>query len=304
MTKVWIRIGASLVLLGAASTAAAKPLVLEPTSAWTVDYGEEKCSLLRDFGPLDKGLGLRIDSYGSPSSFQVSVIGDRVPRPQLKIPVTQIGFAFSADKELRKDVPALTGTIGDYRFVQFGMAFRPVDAAEAERVPVRKLDDSTLAERAVPRLPDPEFEASVNSLLFELRRGQELQLNTGPMAPALKALRTCVEDLQKSWGLDPAEQKSVTRLAFPAAEAVKEVMDDFPRDMAFRGINGFVPLRVIVEPSGAGTECVVQLADAPEEFRKTACANIGTQFNPALGADGQPVRSVYQTSVVYLVRPF
>ena len=42
----------------------------------------------------------------------------------------------------------------------------------------------------------------------------------------------------------------------------------------------------------------------PEEFREAACANIGTKFMPALDRNGQPVRSFYHTSVIYLVRPF
>src|SRR5690606_15048742 len=152
----WIRIVAALLLVSAPATVAAKTQVLEPTSAWTVDYGDEKCSLLRDFGPLDDGVGLRIDSYGSPAAFQISLIGDKVPRPQLKLPVMPIEFGFPGDKELRKDVRALTGTIGEYRFVQFGMAFLPVTQDEPEPVSMRKLDERVMAERAVPRLPDPD----------------------------------------------------------------------------------------------------------------------------------------------------
>ena len=46
----------------------ANPIELDATSDWTVDYGEERCSLSRDFGELDQGLGLRIDSYGRQDS--------------------------------------------------------------------------------------------------------------------------------------------------------------------------------------------------------------------------------------------
>jgi hypothetical protein len=286
-----------------ASDAAARERVLEPTSDWTLDYGDEKCSLLRDFGPLDDGLGLRIESYGSLSTFQVSVVGDLVPRPRLKLPVAPIKFALPSDSEQRQ-IPALTGTIRSHRFVQFGFAFLPADQ-EPER-PVRpgQLDQASVAEAAAVRMPDPQFESTVNWLQFELRAGQEVRLNTGPMATALEALRTCVDDLRKSWGLDPTVQRNITRFPYPDPEAVKDVMADFPRDLAARGTNGFVPLRVMVDATGVATACVVQLPAAPEPFREAACANLGAKFEPALGESGEPVKSFYQTSVIYLVRPF
>ena len=304
MTKALTVLCTALLVLGSSTTAAARTRVLEPTSSWTVDYGDEKCSLLRDFGSLKDGLGLRIDSYGSLSTFQLSAIGDRVPRPQLKLPVTRVGFALSSDGELRRDVQALTGTIGDHRFVQFGLSFLPPESMPPPPVSARDLDQQVLAQGALVQVPDTQFEARVNSLVLELRRGEQLELKTGPMAPALNALRTCVDDLRKSWGLDPAQQRAITRQPYPPLEAVKAVQEDFPRELGFRGINGFVPLRVMVDPTGVVTNCVVQLPDAPEPFRTAACANLGSKFEPALGDGGQPVDSFYQTSVIYLVSAF
>jgi hypothetical protein len=304
--RIGILLCAAVAMAGFATGAAARTQVLEPTSDWTVDYGDEKCSLLRDFGPIeDDGLGLRIDSYGSLSSFQMSVVGDLVPRPTLKLPVMQIGFALPNDPEPR-EIRALTGTIGEHRFVQFGVAFLPPEPEPKppQFVAARDVNEQAVAETATSRAPDPQFETTVNSLLLELRRGQEIRLNTGSMAPALRALRTCVDDLRKSWGLDPDQQRAIARFPYPDPESVKEVMGDFPRDLAVRGTNGFVPLRVMVDATGAARECVVQLTAAPEAFREAACANLGTRFEPALDRGGQPVGSFYQTSVIYLVRPF
>jgi hypothetical protein len=300
--RIGIPLGLALVAIGFATPATARQTVLQPTSDWTLDYGEEKCSLLRDFGPLDEGLGLRIDSYGSLTNFQVSVIGDKVPRPELRIPVRPIAYALSPDAELRRDVRGLQGQIGDHRFVQFEVSFRPAEARpDATQGPPNA---AQLAEWAIPKAPDLQFERMIDSLDVEIRRGDRIKLDTGPMAPALNALRACVDDLRKSWGLDPVQQRAVVRHAFPQPQAVREVMNDFPRDMVFRGINGFVPLRVMVDATGTATQCVVQLPDAPEPFRAAACANLGERFEPALGEGGQPVSSFYQTAVVYLVRAF
>lgn len=299
-----ILLGAALATAVSATPAAAETQVLDPSSSWTVDYGDEKCSLLRDFGRLDEdGLGLRIDSYGSLSSFRITLVGERIPRPRLKLPVTQIRFALAADAELR-EMQALTGTVGEYRFVEFPLNFLPPEPQSPQLTSASDVDRELVAEAAEARAPDPSFEAGVQSIMLELRRGQVLQLNTGSMASALTALRTCVDDLRKSWGLDPAQQRGITRFPFPDPESVKDVMADFPRDLAVRGTNGFVPLRVMVDATGLATECIVQVSAAPEQFADAACANIGTRFEPALGPDGQPVSSFYQTGVVYLVRPF
>ncbi len=177
---------AALALAGVATDAAARTQVLEPTSDWTVDYGDEKCSLLRDFGPLDDGIGLRIESYGSLSSFQMSLIGDLIPRPTLEVPVTLVRFAWPTDDESR-EISALTGTIGDHRFVQFGMSFVPFQPNVPRLERARNVDQETISEAATSRAPDAQFEATVTSLRIEVRRGQELQLNTGSMAPALRA---------------------------------------------------------------------------------------------------------------------
>lgn len=290
----------SALALAWSGTASAEEVVLQPTSAWTLDFADEKCSLVRDFGSLDKdGLGLRIDSYGSLTSFQISIIGDRVPRTRNAFSL--INFAFSPDQEKRRDLTAIHGQIAGYRFAQFEMTFIPLEQDwRGAFTPGWRLTDETLAQAAKPKAADPAFERTVDSIMVELRRGKEVRLNTGPMGPPMEAMRTCVDDLRKTWGLDPVEQRALTRKAHPDADAVKNVMQDFPRDLLARGINGYLPLRVMVDAEGNATECVVQVPAAPEPFRKAACSNLGTEFNPALDDSGQPVASFYQTAVVYM----
>lgn len=298
MRRILARWGAALALL-AFGTAASAEEVLEPTSAWTLDYGEEKCSLLRDFGSLDDdGMGLRIDSYGSLISFRVNLIGDRIPRS--RNPFSFIDLDLSSEEEPRTRIPALHGTVGDYRFIDFALTVLPEDAVPPPLPSGRNFDDARIAELALSRAPQPAFEQTIDGIAVALRQGKYVKLNTGPMAPALEALRTCVDDLRSSWGLDPAQQRAITRTPYPPAEAVKNVMENYPRDQMWQGINGFVPIRIMVDETGRATECIVQLESAPEAFREAACDRIGDRFHPALDANGEPVAGFYQNAVVYL----
>ncbi|MXO87345.1 hypothetical protein [Alteraurantiacibacter aestuarii] len=280
---------------------AAEPKVLEPTSDWTLDYGEERCSLIRDFGQLnEEGLGLRIDSYGSLASFRISLIGDLVPRNRR--PVSNIAYSQSPDTELRTDIGALNGTIGEFRSIQFSVAFLPAQVEKEQNVAVRPTDNEALGEAAAPNQIDLQFESLVDSFTVEMRRGRPIRLETGPIGPALEAMRHCVDDLRASWGLNPEQQRLISRRAFPNADAVRAVTESYPDSLAWRGTNGFIPLRVMVPASGLATQCVVQLPNAPEAFAEAACDRLGNNFNPALDENGEPIDSFYQTSVLYLVR--
>jgi len=283
--------------LPAPALAAAEPLA--PSSAWTVDYGDEKCSLLRDFGRLDEdGVGLRIDSYGSLSQFRVNLVGKRLAKP--RNPVSLIAVTLPPDERARIDVPAVHGTVGDYRFVQFAMNFAPDDRRRLEGGPGRKPTAEQLIAFAAPDTIDPAFEARVDALEVDLQGKDDLRLQTGPMAPALAAMRKCVDDLRASWGLDPKVERSLTRRAYPDPDAVAEVMKDFPMNQLYKGTNGLVPLRIMVGADGKATACVVQQPGTLEAFSKAACGNLGTRFFPALDAEGRPVASYYQNSVFYL----
>ena len=288
-----------LVCATMATPAHAATETMDPTSAWTVDYADEKCSLLRDFGDVEKdGIGLRIDSYGSLVDFRVNVIGKKLPKARKPMSLTEVELP--PDELPRTEVQALHGRIGNLNFIQFDLAFKASEPAKGRQRPSGDLAPEDTAEMAAPRTIDASFEAGVDSIKIAVQPGRSVDLRTGPIAPALAAIRTCVDDLRKSWGLDPEKQKSLTRRAHPIAASVENVKKDFPEVLAALGRNAIVPLRVMVDAEGNGTGCTVQISSAPEEFRKAACTNIGTSFVPALDKSGRPIPSFYQANVIYM----
>lgn len=299
--NMMMRLATALAVLTLGTASGLAQDVLQPTSAWTLDYGDEKCSLLRDFGSLDEGIGLRVDSYGLDDTYRVYAIGDRVPRQRW--PVSPVDVILLEEEGERANIGALNGLMGGYRYLNFPLSFLPKESSKPTTAE-RKLSVKLLEEDALPKGIDTDFEARVNSMTIELRPGEKVTLNTGPIAQAMKAMRACVDDLRASWGLDPAEQRQIARRAYAPFDAVKKIRESYPPGLAFRGENGFIPLRVMVSKDGSASGCVIQVPQAPEPFREAACSALGTAFVPAIDADGNPVDSFYHVSVIYLASPF
>jgi len=70
--------------------------------------------------------------------------------------------------------------------------------------------------------------------------------------------------------------------------------------MKMLGKTAYVPIRIMVDSGGKVTGCVDQVGEAPDEFMKAACDKLETgTYEPALDAAGNPIPSVYHTSVIY-----
>jgi hypothetical protein len=148
--------------------------------------------------------------------------------------------------------------------------------------------------------PEPDYDATVTSLSIRVR-GTTMVLHTGSMARPLVAMRACIDDLYKSWGMDPAQQKTLFRDASPARSTVNHVKAVYPTRALFNGTNAYVPVRLAIDTSGNATSCVVQAEGVDKLFSDAVCDNLQGKFRPALDSNGNPVASMYHTSVVYLV---
>lgn len=66
-------------------------------------------------------------------------------------------------------------------------------------------------------------------------------------------------------------------------------------------MHAYVPVRVTVDANGDVTECVVQLEQVMDEFKKAVCDGLTRGYDPALDSEGKPVASMSRTSVIYAV---
>lgn len=282
-----------LALMAPVAIAAREPTQLSPSSDWLLDYADERCTLVRDFGEGDQSLQLRIESFGSWHTFRVTILGRGVPRSGRA--TKEIQFRFSQDEEDR-DTRALFGMIGDQRGLTFSTAFGPPEPNRTglSRERLRELN-------AIPKAIDAEFEGGVSSILVELGSGKRVDLATGGMAAPLKAMRDCVDDLQKSWGVDPAVQRELSRWPVIRIETVRDVQRQYPPTMVIAENNAFVAVRVMIGRDGEATSCVIQNGAVPKPFTDAVCEGLMGSYEPALDKAGNPVPTVYNTTVLYLL---
>ena len=269
--------------------------VLEPSSAWLLDYGEESCSLVRNFGPAGALTTVQLTSYGSWVGQRVMIVGAAVPNSRR--PTGDLHYVL-VPEGIRRDSGALQGKSADSPAVSFGVGFTPFDPDEMD-------DNVTSSEwqdhAAEPNSPDPSFEATVEGLRVEFDDRSIAEFRLGKMGKPLEALRACVDDLLASWGLDPAEQKARTRNATPDKSTVARVQRRYPSDMLRNGVGAYVPVRVMVDAEGKPTSCVIQEQGIDKDFADATCIGLSRIYRPALDAAGQPIDSVFHTAVIYMI---
>lgn len=260
----------AMALAGAPLRAADAPL--QPSSAWVLDYADERCSLIRGFGPGGEDAVLRIDSFGSWREFRFLVSGKRVPT--MVSPASEISYRLTPDTADREAM-GLHGTAGTVSATSFSGTFAPIDAPIKRGTPV----DKARAIAAVVKPPTPDFERQVDTLTIKVG-ARSLSLAIGEMGKPLEAMRACVDDLHKSWGLDPAVQKALASRPIIQTATIRDVQRRFPPKMI--GKTAYVPIRIMVNRLGKVTGCVDQANAAPDEFMQAACAGLeaGT-YTPA-----------------------
>jgi hypothetical protein len=290
---------ANLVLPTTSAVAVEGPLVLTPVSAWQMDYGEERCSLLRDFAAGEHHIGLRIEAYGPLPGYRVTLAGDLVAGSDAR-PIDLIRVAYSPDTHVRQPLQLFAGKIGNQPAVAFGPAFLPDARWDA--------NEALAFERAVDSI----------TISFQLRR--PFKLETGSMAAPFEAMRKCVDDLVVAWGLDPAAQRTRTQAPMllkppPGYELVRvNLANDHPvyTERRYQTIaraqaaarekpvvrTGFAtPVRVMIDADGTVTACVAQGPAVSEAERKSVCDTLRGPYQPALDAEGRPIASFVQTGL-------
>lgn len=289
-----LAICATLVCFAPAASAKDFP-VLEPSSAWLLDYGEESCSLVRNFGPGDAITKLQISSYGGWVGQRVVIVGAAVPKTRAAFGTLSYMLL---PETLERPGGATQGMAGDMPAISFPIAFVPFDPAKIDNNVTPSEWQQLTAE---PDRPDPAFEATVERMRITFADGTRADLALGNMGKPLQALRTCVDDLVASWGLDPATQKALARNVTPDKSTVRRVQARYPSEMVRSGTNAYVPVRVMVGADGNPTRCVIQEAGIDEQFADATCDGLMRQYQPALDASGAPIESAFLTAVIYQV---
>ena len=278
----------SLVAAPAPAIAAPKaPETLTRTGNWVVNYDRDACHLLAEFGTGDDLLVMRLTRYQPGDAFDLNLYGRRLVT---SAPRTMATLDFGPGAK-PIETEAVNGRSGKLPLVMLGRA---------------RLDGwrSTGPDDDPPPLP-PAQEAAVSGVTVKIDRKKPFRLEFGSLAKPMAQLRTCQADLVKSWGYDPVVQAGLSRPVRRAGPAVPWLRDtDYPMGAIAMGHNGIVQFRLDVEADGRISGCHVLARTSPDVFADTTCRAVmrRAKLDPALDAQGRPVRSFFVQKVTWQVQ--
>lgn len=276
------------IAIDAAPVQAREPRVFSGASAWAMNYADDSCQLTRDFAYGDEIITLALERFQPGDTVEVALASDELTRAPGEY-TTKFRFAPDA---VQFEAQQFQGELEDGRDyfgigpVRLGIAAAPFENAEQ-------------VQQAATRLyrPADELEAARKLTALTVTEGftKDFALDLGPMAPPIKAMQACMDELLGHWGVDVERHRTLTRPAVPAEDPQTWVSEaDFPVDQRQRRRSGFNTVRLLLDEAGKPTGCQVQRAGA-DSFNSAACRILMEKgrFQPALDAAGQPMPSYY-----------
>lgn len=276
---------------------AAEPLKLKATSAWNVDYAEERCQLARRFGEGDQVVFLFMDLYGPSEYFRLTVAGKL-----LKIGSTRGEAAVQfGPGEQEQQLAFLNGNLGKEPAFVFSSSSRIAPPSEAETLAIKNRPGDEWVD--VQPISE-ERKKAVQYLRIGRPLRKPLMLETGSMRAPMAALDKCIETLLASWGVDVQKHKQLRQQATPVQSPEKWVVSsDYPIKMLSESQPALVSFRLNIGTDGVPTACYIQATTRPKEFDDAVCKSVmkRARFTPALDAEGKPLASYYQNYVYFRI---
>ncbi|WP_390547292.1 energy transducer TonB [Qipengyuania sp. MTN3-11] len=304
-------------------------------AAWVIDYADDRCRIIRTFSRDGRKSVFYLESTSPNDGFRWLIAGDAVRQFNEGEPFEiQFGPGF----ESMQGISAAGLSLGDYGMAVRGTGFR-FDAERTARI-FAKLDeedrersikanletgewlesDAVAVRAALARIdpadPEPQDSPETSDVIsgaqiewIELNspEGGRHRLETGNFGPVMQAMKTCIDDLVTSWGLDVTQVRNQTKSPewLNQDRIVSRIVENYPSRAVLRGQQAEFKIRVIVEPDGDVESCTLTALVGPEGdgFKSPACGEIRlwAKFAPAQGADGRPIKSFYQSTVRYVI---
>lgn len=272
--------------------------VLEPSSDWVLDYADDSCALRRTFGVEGDLVLFEMRQFAPGPSVQFTFAGAEL-EPRRTNPVIRFG----GDSEGREIQGASIANFGDsvMGVVFDDTLFTPeqhewlMDQEPGERNGFLIYDDTEGRNQR---------ERAIQSVTISDTFGSDLTLATGTLHAPMAAMRTCLDELLTHWGIDVEAHRTLSRAARPRnyQRMVRSVLSRYPTSMLRAGNSARLRIRLNVDAEGRVSDCNLQLPIEHEDFRDTACRQLGsTRFDPALDAAGNPINSYWTTSITYAV---
>lgn len=280
--------GAQACLSGSADAQDAV-LRLEPSTPWNLDYAEDSCALRRGFTDGTHSAFLEMRQFAPDAVFRFMIYSD-----DMDVGEEGADYVVNPDSQSRQGREAFPIYIGETgKGMVFSGGIGELDETGEER------SDLSVEERATR-------ESAIAGVTLLQAFEQPIRLETGPLNAPMEGMRACLDELLTHWGIDVQAHRTLTREVQPRRvdRLLREMWHSYPARALGGGYQAALRLRLIVNTDGRVDECNVQAAVGLDDFHESACRTLRNyaRFEPALDANGIPIRSYWTTSVSYRIQ--
>ncbi|MBN9788406.1 hypothetical protein DMP17_07350 [Pseudonocardia sp. TMWB2A] len=269
-----------------------QPVRLQSSSKWVVNYADNGCRLLRQFGAGDEMVTLIMNRYGPEDDFQMTLAG----KPLRKFFGAREVLVQFGPKEQAQEKEFEEGSLGDVPALIF--SYMGVEKIEGYTVA------DAIARLSAPKEIAPERFAAISYLSVGKKQQAPLILETGALQKPFAALSACTDNLVESWGFDIQKEKTLQRRATPKDNYTSWIRTiDYPTDMLRAGQPAMVQFRLDVDATGAVTACHILETTRPKAFDDAVCHSMvkRANFEPAIDREGKPVASYFRRTVRFRI---
>jgi hypothetical protein len=282
--------------------------VFKPKGAWTADYGDQYCRLVRTFSNGKEELSLALERVQPGTDVRMIFVGGGLSPFRN---ADTIGYQFGPSGAAAKSGYAKSTTPDGKPF----MSFNPVTLAPPQMGPGATPGSPPPAfDPSKPFVPPPydrakEQEAATGISAIALTEGltSPVTIETGSLRAPMAAMQNCADDLLKVWGLDLEQHKTMTApvALVPNPQGVLP-QGTIPFSEFGKMATGGNLVRVIVGADGKPTSCQIYSPTLSETLNSKICKLVmdKASFVPAKDAGGQAMASFWMGSPMFLGPPF
>jgi TonB family protein len=255
----------SNVLTLAAAAASAAPSAPSPRPGkWVVDWGDQRCSLIRETGG-EAPLSLMVRTVPGAGQAELWLFDPKWSGPTFT--------------EFEKVDVSLEPS--GFRAAQYAISVR---FRGLKGLAVTSLDHGFLKNLA-----------GSSSLRIDRGRRRLADIRLPGSARAFASLQACEATVLRDWGFDPVVMASLSRTPRPVVEPARWFSAaDYPMEAVRARLAGSVLTRLIIGADGRVTECLVVEGSGLPLLDRVTCQLLVRRgrYEPALTAAGEPIRAM------------
>jgi hypothetical protein len=272
---------------------APQAVMATPTGPWKVNYADDSCRLARAFTDGTGKLAFVIDKFDAEPGFRLIAAGESLGSKSDR----KVRVAFGPAGATRSFMDQLDAGMGSFGPSIMVGPMTLVEPASGDRD-----DEAPAGEESPASFAEPTSEAERAITWLEVRRGSRapVRFELGPMDKPMAALRTCADELMTHWGIDAAAHRTLTRRATPRGNPGRWITnEDYPSNLVGKNLQALIQFRLSVAEDGSVSACQIQQSSRPAAFDKAVCDMLTrrARFDPALDADGKPIKSYWRSVV-------